>query len=121
MIGMQSSDSVSNTSPIVTEKIQPSASEVVIDSPPANSISITGTSDESVNNLTENNPSNSEQSSNQIASQIEVNSEIGTVQNSPPCGFRMKKPKLPKFSGDVREYMIFHADFKHAIESRYTN
>ena len=32
----------------------------------------------------------------------------------------MEKPKLPKFSGDVREYMIFRADFKHAIESRYT-
>ena len=60
----------------------------MIDSPPANSISITETPDESLNNLTENNPSNSEQSSNQIASQTEVNSEIGTVQNSPPCGFR---------------------------------
>ena len=32
----------------------------------------------------------------------------------------MEKPKLPKFSGDVREYAIFKADFKHAIESRYS-
>ena len=31
----------------------------------------------------------------------------------------MEKPKLPKFAGDVREYAIFRADFKHAIESRY--
>ena len=120
MIGMQNSDSISNTSPIVTEETQSSVSEVVIDSPPANSISIAETSDESVNNLTENNPSNSEQSPNRIASSTEVNKEIGTVQNSPPCGFQMEKPKLPKFSGDVREYMIFRADFKHAIESRYT-
>ena len=30
------------------------------------------------------------------------------------------KPKLPKFAGDVREYAIFKADFKHAIESRYS-
>ena len=49
-----------------------------------NPISITETSDESVNNLTENNPSNSEQSLIQIASQTEVNREIGTLQNSPP-------------------------------------
>jgi hypothetical protein len=32
----------------------------------------------------------------------------------------MEKPKLPKFAGDVREYAIFKADFKHAIESRYS-
>ena len=32
----------------------------------------------------------------------------------------MEKPKLPKFSGDVREYAIFRADFKHAIETRYS-
>ena len=32
----------------------------------------------------------------------------------------MEKPKLPKFSGDVREYAIFCSDFKHAIESRDT-
>ena len=36
------------------------------------------------------------------------------------CGFKMEKPKLPKFDGDVREYAIFKADFKHAIEARYT-
>ena len=34
--------------------------------------------------------------------------------------FRMEKPKQPQFSGDVREYVIFRADFKHAIEPRYT-
>lgn len=27
----------------------------------------------------------------------------------------MEKPKLPKFSGDVLEYAIFRADFKHAM------
>lgn len=36
------------------------------------------------------------------------------------CGFTMQKPKMPKFSGDVRDYAIFRADFKHAIESRYS-
>ena len=27
---------------------------------------------------------------------------------------------MPKFGGDVREYAIFRADFKHAIKSRYS-
>ena len=34
------------------------------------------------------------------------------------CSFKMQKPKIPKFSGDVRQYAIFRADFKYAIESR---
>ena len=36
------------------------------------------------------------------------------------CGFKMEKPKMPKFSGDVREYAIFKADFKHANELTYS-
>ena len=51
-----------------------------------------------------------------------VNSD--TIQTVIPsgsaCNFRMEKPKLPKFAGDVREYAIFKADFKHAIKARYT-
>lgn len=39
-------------------------------------------------------------------------------KNVKSCGFQMEKPKLPKFSGVVREYAIFRDDFKHAIESR---
>ena len=42
------------------------------------------------------------------------------MKNEQSCGFQMEKPKLPKFSGDVREYVIFRADFKHTIESRYS-
>ena len=42
------------------------------------------------------------------------------TKNEQSCGFQMEKPKLPKFSGDVREYVIFRADFKHTIESRYS-
>ena len=44
----------------------------------------------------------------------------GDNDNSAACGFKMEKPKMPKFTGDVREYAIFRADFKHAIESRYS-
>ena len=36
------------------------------------------------------------------------------------CSFKLERPKLPVFSGDVREYAIFRLDFKHAIEARYT-
>ena len=32
----------------------------------------------------------------------------------------MKKPKMPKFSGDVGECAIFRSEFKHAIEARYS-
>ena len=38
---------------------------------------------------------------------------------SQTCSFKMEKPKMPKFTGDVREYAIFRADFKYAVESRY--
>ena len=36
------------------------------------------------------------------------------------CGFKMEKPKMPRFAGDVRDYAIFHSDFKHAVDSRYS-
>ena len=35
------------------------------------------------------------------------------------CNFQMEKPKLPRFAGDVRDYAIFKADFKHIVETRY--
>ena len=55
----------------------------------------------------------------QGASQTEVKGDVENVSGFTACGFRMEKPKFPQFSGDVREYVIFRADFKHAIESRY--
>ena len=52
----------------------------------------------------------------------EVNDNIQTNSNASTgaCGFKMEKPKMPKFAGDVRDYAIFRADFKHAIESKYS-
>ena len=35
------------------------------------------------------------------------------------CNFKMEKPKLPTFSGDVREYSIFKADFRHLVSEKY--
>lgn len=53
-----------------------------------------------------------------------TNTQVNNANNenaeSSTCGFKMEKPKMPKFFGDVREYAIFKADFKYAIESRYS-
>ena len=40
------------------------------------------------------------------------------IQSPETCLFRVEKPKLPKFSGDVRNYAIFKSDFNH-INARY--
>ena len=109
MIGMQNADSANNMNPLVTEETKQSAGDEVNDvndGPPAE------ISSESFNTIAEVTPNNLEQSPSQIASRncTEVKS----------CSFQIEKPKLPKFSGDVREYAIFRADFNHLIESRYT-
>ena len=36
------------------------------------------------------------------------------------CSFQMEKPKLPKFTGDVRDYGVFKSDFMHLVDTRYT-
>ena len=40
-------------------------------------------------------------------------------QPTQPSCFKIERPKLPKFAGDVREYCIFKSDFTHLIDSRY--
>lgn len=51
---------------------------------------------------------------------ITSSSAANQIGSNGTTGFKMEKPKMPKFAGDVREYAIFHADFKHAIESKYS-
>ena len=36
------------------------------------------------------------------------------------CTFKLEKPKLPVFAGNVRDYAIFRSDFKHAMEAKYS-
>ena len=36
------------------------------------------------------------------------------------CTFKLEKPKLPVFAGNVRDYTSFRSDFKHAIEAKYS-
>ena len=68
------------------------------------------------NDVTLNHENTSFVSGNEIHDSIQNNSNATTGA----CGFKMEKPKMPKFTGNVREYAIFRADFKHAIESRYS-
>ena len=55
-----------------------------------------------------------------------ITSTAGTekLQQSPvevgACTFKLEKPKLPVFAGNVRDYAIFRSDFKHAIEAKYS-
>ena len=72
----------------------------------------------SSNNPNEFNPDNAEQCKNQT--QTTGNTEMRSCSSNGACGFKLEKPKLPIFSSDVREYAIFKADFKHAIELRYS-
>ena len=73
------------------------------------------------NNLVteENNSSNDIQVVNVVDNSRDLSGSNGVVRRE-TCGFKMEKPKMPKFSGDVREYAIFRAEFKHAIETRYS-
>ena len=48
----------------------------------------------------------------------EAVSPSSSTVTQPSC-FKIERPKLPKFSGDVREYSVFKSDFTHIIDSRY--
>ncbi|CAB3987123.1 Hypothetical predicted protein, partial [Paramuricea clavata] len=64
-----------------------------------------------VNNQEETSENNA-QSSNNVQENVQQSATT-------PCGFKMERPKMPRFAGDVRDYVIFRADFKHAVDSRY--
>ena len=70
---------------------------------------------------------------NSIADNVQATDNVITnditEENTPPVNangnntqspFWMEKPKMPKFSGDVREFAIFKADFKHLVEGQYS-
>ncbi|CAB3977237.1 Hypothetical predicted protein [Paramuricea clavata] len=52
-----------------------------------------------------------EQSSNNVQENVQQSTTTS-------CGFKMERPKMPQFSGDVRDYVIFRADFKYAVDSK---
>ena len=54
---------------------------------------------------------------NVIISGVGSNSQSSNEAHNhghPPCGFKMEKPKIHRFNGDVRGYAISRADLKHA-------
>ena len=69
---------------------------------------------------------------NSIADNVQATDNVITnditEQNTPPVNangnmqsaFWMEKRKMVKFSGDLREFAIFKADFKHLVEGRYS-
>ena len=50
----------------------------------------------------------------------EVVSSVNNNRNSfnTTCGFKMDKPKMPRFAGDVTDYAIFRSDFKQVVGTR---
>ena len=118
MIGMQSVDGSSNSSPESNNATPPSVNNEASNVVEISSESSANNQEISSNNLDALVQNNAEQNSLQDVSQTEVKGEVENVSGFTACGFRMEKPKFPQLSGDVREYVIFRADFKHAIESR---
>ncbi|XP_063960332.1 uncharacterized protein LOC129280086 [Lytechinus pictus] len=64
---------------------------------------------------------NSEASSDETASNAQQDGshtqslQIRNVQKRVGSMFKMEKPKMPTFNGNVRDYCIFKADFQHAL------
>ena len=64
---------------------------------------------------------NSETSSDETASNAQQDEsrikspQTGNVQKRVGSMFKMEKPKMPTFNGNVRDYCIFKADFQHAL------
>ena len=56
-------------------------------------------------------------STSEVNSPTTSNSQTNADKTS--CGFKMEKPKMPRFSGNVRDYITFRSDFKHVVDSRY--
>ena len=54
---------------------------------------------------------------------INVNENADSISASnamSECSFKIEKPKLPKFGGNIREYAMFKSDFKHIVHSNYS-
>ena len=54
---------------------------------------------------------------------INVNENANSISASDAiseCSFKVEKHKLPKFSGNIREYAIFKSGFRHIVHSKYS-
>ena len=79
---------------------------------------------QSVNNAdnvqTTNTASTASTSNGMIGMQETENSSNAAQEQTVLCSFKVEKPKLPKFSGDVRDYATFKSDWKHIVENQYS-
>ena len=53
---------------------------------------------------------------------INVNENANSIPASnaiSECSFKLEKPKLPKFGGNIREYGMVKSDFKLIVDSKY--
>ncbi|ESP03155.1 hypothetical protein LOTGIDRAFT_171762 [Lottia gigantea] len=121
------STSAVNPSTSADDNLNPSTS---VD--PKNSIAVNPRNSTAVNrrNSTAVNPNNfdadilSTENMNGLTASTSLNSNSvsgNPTQSTDVCQFKMEKPKMPKFSGDVREYYTFKSDFLHMVSSRYSN
>lgn len=75
----------------------------------------------SISELSKVDNAESDANSVQLVNGVDKRSSEGVeVVKKETCSFKIEKPKMPKFYGDVREYAIFRSDFKHAVEARYS-
>ena len=63
----------------------------------------------------------SQEDSSQVETPQASQNTIAQDDISEKCAFRIEKPRMPNFTGDVREYAIFKSDFQHIIGSKYSN
>ncbi len=54
-----------------------------------------------------------ESESTQVETSEAAQNPIAQNNVAEVCAFKIEKPRMPKFNGDVREYAIFKSDFKH--------
>ena len=62
-----------------------------------------------------------QEDSTQVETQQTSQNTIAQDDSTEKCAFRIEKPRMPNFAGDVREYAIFKSDFEHIIGSKYSN
>ena len=60
------------------------------------------------------------QNENILINVNENSNSISALNAISECSFKVEKPKLLKFSGNIREYAMLKSDFKHIVHSKYS-
>ena len=114
-------EAVSGNSPVENLSSQGETSEA-----PVNEVNPVLSSSEDTHNNEMLQTTPQETQSHGMQPNVSINDSLSTIENTSTNAsqggnlFRIEKPKMPKFAGDVREFGTFRADFKHLIEKRYS-